>query len=91
LYYDALRESGDPILKQMKVHVAISACLGRLSELLSELPPEKSSERTAISVALGDLKVVRDVRKRQVASLRETRDQGFSHSTELKTPQPGLE
>jgi hypothetical protein len=66
LYDDAVRESSNPILQQTKVHVAISACLGRLLELA----PEMLAERKAISIALDDLKVVRAIGKRLAESSR---------------------
>jgi hypothetical protein len=59
-YNDALRDSGDRDVRQSKVHLAISLCLLRAIELA----PERSAEREAISTALHDLKIIRDLSKK---------------------------
>ncbi len=54
-YSDALRESGNKIVRQHKVNLGISVCLRRLKEI----PQDGCSEREAISTALDDLKILR--------------------------------
>jgi hypothetical protein len=59
-YNDALRDSGDRAIRQSKVHLAISVCLLRLIELA----PDPSAERQEISTALDDLKIIRELYKK---------------------------
>jgi len=62
-YNEALRESGesgDSTVRQSKVLLAISICNWRLIELA----PAPSAEREAISTALDDLKIIRDLYKK---------------------------
>ena len=56
-YRAALRARGDSSLRQLKVSVAVTACVRRLLEI----SPEGSLEREQISVALRDLKILRDL------------------------------
>jgi hypothetical protein len=59
-YNAALHDSGDRAIRQSKVHLAISICHWRLIELA----PDPSSERDEISIALDDLKIIRDLDKK---------------------------
>jgi hypothetical protein len=54
-YSSAFHEYGDKTIGQLKVAVAITACLWRLLEII----PERSSEREEILIAIDDLRILK--------------------------------
>lgn len=66
-YSSAFCECSDKTIAQLKVAVAITACLCRLLEIA----PGESSERTEISIALDDLKILKGL-YRKYGLIRET-------------------